>query len=388
MNNEKPLVSVFIPYYNDEKFLNECIESVLRQTYKNFELILLDHASTDNCSKIAHSFNDLRIKHIHMTKNTGGGGGLLLAECLKVATGKYIKLFCADDVLLEQYLEKMVNYMEENPEKDFAFSNVQYVDVNLNHHPDDWFSHRKGFNLNISSVDILHSYFNLNAFLPFVSCFIKREKLNFPTDKFLIMLFDCSLWVNLLINGCECGFVDEILALYRIHEGQMSAVSNEELSHTRGELEVFIYFQLFEKITDFKIIKKLLEKWDFIQSLEAIETEFISFMFNYYYTTYGITPQVKYLGRCKLHEMIQEDEFRMKLEKKFNFGIETLRNICVDDPVYIRLTKDTKVTSFDLHALSVGKLSRLLFGKIWKNFTSIFKYQKINNVADEIKYSL
>lgn len=124
MSHTNPLISVFIPYYNDEKFLKESIESVLNQTYENFELILLNHNSQDSSREIAHSYNDKRIKHIDMPYNLGlGGSGLLTIEFLKVAQGKYTKPFCADDIMLPDCLEKLVNYMENNPDKDFAFGN-------------------------------------------------------------------------------------------------------------------------------------------------------------------------------------------------------------------------------------------------------------------------
>lgn len=73
--NEEVLVSIFVPYYNDCAFLRDCIDSILNQSYKNFELILLDHASTDGSSQIAKAYTDGRIKHISLQKNLGAGGG-------------------------------------------------------------------------------------------------------------------------------------------------------------------------------------------------------------------------------------------------------------------------------------------------------------------------
>ena len=61
-------VSVLIPYYNDREFFRQSIESVLNQTYKDFELILVNHATTDDCREIAHSYNDDRIIHLDMDK--------------------------------------------------------------------------------------------------------------------------------------------------------------------------------------------------------------------------------------------------------------------------------------------------------------------------------
>ena len=68
-----PLVTVCIGYYNDEKYLGQCIDSILCQSFSNFELILFNHASTDGSYKIAHSYNDSRIVHIDAPKNLGAG---------------------------------------------------------------------------------------------------------------------------------------------------------------------------------------------------------------------------------------------------------------------------------------------------------------------------
>ena len=82
-----PTVSVFVPYYNDRNFLPQCIESILAQTFKDFELVLLNHATTDDCRSIAHSFADPRIIHIDMPSNLGAGSGMLFLEFLKAASG-------------------------------------------------------------------------------------------------------------------------------------------------------------------------------------------------------------------------------------------------------------------------------------------------------------
>ena len=124
------MVSVLIPYYNDREYLSQAIESVLNQTYKDFELILINHATTDDCREIAHSYNDKRIKHIDMEENYGAGGGMIISKFLENAKGKYVKFFCADDVMYPNCLEDLVTYMEKHPEKDFVFGDVEYIDEN------------------------------------------------------------------------------------------------------------------------------------------------------------------------------------------------------------------------------------------------------------------
>ena len=127
MNESMPLVSILLPYYNDKAFLADAIESVLGQTYQNFELVLFNHASTDGSRDIAHSYNDSRIIHVEAEKNLGAGATYNLALSLKQMTGSYFKTMCADDILCQDCLENMVMYAQENPTKDLIFGNLEFV---------------------------------------------------------------------------------------------------------------------------------------------------------------------------------------------------------------------------------------------------------------------
>src|SRR5574344_864950 len=124
---ETPLFTVFIPYYNDKAFLKDTINSVLNQTYENLEIILFNHKSTDGSRKIAHSFDDKRIVHIDADKNLGAGSGLNSYEHFSEFHGKYLKFFCADDILYPKNIEVSVNYLEEHSEKDFVITDAYFI---------------------------------------------------------------------------------------------------------------------------------------------------------------------------------------------------------------------------------------------------------------------
>lgn len=109
MNNE--LISVIVPIYNVEKYINKCIDSIINQTYKNIEIILIDDGSTDSCCKICDEYEkkDNRIKVIHQ-ENAG------LSEArnagIKVSKGEYLAFVDGDDYILEdmlQYLYDLIN---------------------------------------------------------------------------------------------------------------------------------------------------------------------------------------------------------------------------------------------------------------------------------------
>lgn len=119
------LVSIIVPVYNAERFLKECIQSVILQTYKNIELLLIDDGSTDKSSKICSSFvaADCRV-HYHKFENSGvssaRNNGLLLAK------GEYICFIDSDDVIENDYIETLYDEMR-NDSVDIVFCNYQYL---------------------------------------------------------------------------------------------------------------------------------------------------------------------------------------------------------------------------------------------------------------------
>lgn len=108
----EPLVTVTIPMYNNERFIGETIESILAQTYTNFELLIYDDNSTDGSYEIASSFSDSRMRVFRNEKNLGPEGNWNRA--IHDVKGKYVKLICGDDILYPDCLEKQVAVFENN----------------------------------------------------------------------------------------------------------------------------------------------------------------------------------------------------------------------------------------------------------------------------------
>lgn len=106
-----PKVSVIVPVYNVEKFLNRCVESVLNQTYENFELILIDDGSPDKCGEMCDKFveKDNRVKCVHQ-KN--GGVSRARNAGLDIAKGEYICFVDSDDWIEPNLLEECIKYVE------------------------------------------------------------------------------------------------------------------------------------------------------------------------------------------------------------------------------------------------------------------------------------
>ena len=108
-----PLISVIVPVYNTEKLLKKCVDSILAQTYKDFELFLVDDGSTDTCPMLCDEYAkaDARVQVIHK-KNEGQGVARNMA--LDVASGAYISFIDSDDWVVPDMFEKMINAAEKN----------------------------------------------------------------------------------------------------------------------------------------------------------------------------------------------------------------------------------------------------------------------------------
>lgn len=130
MENIKPFktpkVSVIITCYNLGKYLNECIESILAQSYKNFEIIVVNDCSTDNTAEILKNAPD-NVTVINLEKNLGQFGAFL--EGLKIATGEFVSMIDADDVLLPDFLAVHINVHMKTP---VAFTSCNRLETDEN----------------------------------------------------------------------------------------------------------------------------------------------------------------------------------------------------------------------------------------------------------------
>ena len=205
------LISIIIPVYNAEKFLDETINTVLNQTYKNFELILVNDGSKDKSVDVIKKHNDKRIKLIDNKNNKGAA--LSRNDGIRKAKGRYICFLDADDLWNKEKLEKQINFMKE---KECAFSFTGYEFANENGIPNG----KKVFipkKLNYKSA-------LKNTTISTITVMIDTKKM----DKDLIYMNnvkseDTATWWNILKNGYEAFGLNEILSFYRRSDGTLSS---------------------------------------------------------------------------------------------------------------------------------------------------------------------
>lgn len=204
-----PIVSVIMPIFNCQQYARESIESVLNQTFKNFEFLIIDDASTDQTVDIIKSYKDERIKLIEKPKNDGYTNSLNYG--LKIAKGKYIARMDADDISMPERFEKQVAFLELNSKTVLCGASYSIIGSNE-------------FTLNPQYNE------DIKLGLLWTNCIAHPSvMLRAQTLKEFSLFYDVSkepsedydLWVRLLNYG-ELYNLPQILLQYRVHDTQVS----------------------------------------------------------------------------------------------------------------------------------------------------------------------
>lgn len=214
-SREDHLVSVIMPCFNAEKYLKEAIESILNQSHKELEFIIIDDGSSDRTSEIIMSFDDSRIVCITRNKNYG------ISNCLNLgidrANGKYIARMDADDISVINRLEIQYKFMEQN--LDYVMCGTQYLNMEKNVISNLLESHQILQLMLLRCNQIIHP-----------SVFIRKSILlenGIRYNENMLYSQDYDLWTKLINFGKICN-LSEPLIKYRIHNGQISRAKFSE----------------------------------------------------------------------------------------------------------------------------------------------------------------
>lgn len=210
----EPLVSIITPSYNSEKFIEETIKSVIKQTYKNWEMIIVDDCSTDKTCEIVNSWTvkDKRIKLIRQQKNSGAATSRNIA--LENSKGRFISYLDSDDIWLPNKLSKQVKFMIDMK---CGFSCCSYEVIDSKGNSKGKFVRMKG------KVDYMG--FLCNNLLQTVGIMVdlevvKRDRLVMPQMR---RRQDAATWLQVLKSGYMCYGIEDILAQYRRVENSLSS---------------------------------------------------------------------------------------------------------------------------------------------------------------------
>lgn len=214
--NKSVTVSIVLPVYNGERFLRQSVDSIMGQSFKDWELIIVDDCSTDNSSKIAESFakKDKRISVVHNKVNRK------LPESLNIgfaeAQGKYFTWTSDDNIAKPNWLKTMVDYLDSNPKADMVVGTMDLIDE------DGKF---------ISATLKKNRVFSLAYRNNVGAVFMYRKSIADKVGKYDTGSFgveDWDYWCRIALNG-TIEYIPDNLYLYRIHNNSLSTMYRENI---------------------------------------------------------------------------------------------------------------------------------------------------------------
>ncbi|NQT30024.1 MAG: glycosyltransferase [Candidatus Saganbacteria bacterium] len=218
----KPKVSVCIPVYNTEKYIGESVNSILNQSYKDFEFVIVDNCSTDATFEILESIKDPRIKLYRNDKNIGSPQNW--NRCLELATSEYIALYHADDIYSPTILEEEVKLMDKHHEVGVVFAFVEYLNQSGRHYDDpklpDIFDEINIYDFNTTlNLMMKHACFFVCPTAMFRKDIIDSVGgFDYRGYKFT---FDLDMWLR-IAEKSKIGLINKNLIKYRLHATQNS----------------------------------------------------------------------------------------------------------------------------------------------------------------------
>ena len=251
----KPEVSIILPSYNYENYIGKTIDSVLNQSYPNWELIIIDDGSMDNSLDVIKRYKDKRI-HLFTQKNKGVSS--TLNRGIRNSNCKYICFLDADDKYHPDKLDAQVEYM--NSGFDIVTTQVQVIDDKDEESPIEHF--KMTWNLydkkEIFGEDRVANFLYKNYFCK-SSLMIRKELFNKYGyfDPRLITAYDLDLWLR-MIPSAKITRIDKILTYYRWHDKNETTINNNRI---RTELLLILdnFIKNIDTSTDDKLLKKYLE---------------------------------------------------------------------------------------------------------------------------------
>lgn len=274
-------VSVILPVYNAQSTLQEAIDSILNQSFKDFELILINDGSTDNSEKVIKSYCDSRIVYVNNITNKG----LIysLNEGLRISSGEYIARMDADDISVAERFQKQVYYLDNNPDCVVCGSQIElFGNVLKLEKKRKYFQHSK------ACKDFLLMYpCFAHPVVMMRGSIIRNNNIKYNNDYKNVE--DYKLWIDLSDHG-DFHNLSEALLFYRMSDTQITSKGNilqtENAKRCRREYaKKYCSIDLPLKI-DLTFLKKshseLLENQYLLQNVYMSQDQYTIGLLNYY----------------------------------------------------------------------------------------------------------
>lgn len=219
--NEK--VSVIIPVYNSERYIKNTLESVLNQTYQDFEIIIIDDCSNDKSKEIIQKIAESDSRLLYHLQERNCGVAVARNTALDLSAGRYIAFLDSDDEWKKNKLEKQLKLMQEK-EAGFVFSAIEMMDE----------TGQKRKEKRKITTEVTYNYLLKNTIIPTSSVLIDRNII----DNFKMPLMrsgqDYAAWLLILRRGIKAYGIDEALVKYRVGKNSLSSNKLKSIKQVWG----------------------------------------------------------------------------------------------------------------------------------------------------------
>lgn len=316
-----PRISIILSSLNHEQFIAGAIQSILDQTFADFELFIIDDCSEDNSWEIIQGFTDSRIIAIRNPVRSRAAFGFNDVICHH-AKGEFIAIHHSDDAWLPEKLEKQLTLMEENPEIGASFTRVSLIDeAGMPFTDSAHFYHSTFKPHNRNRFEWLRHFFLEGNCLCHPSLLARRQALIDAGlyDRRLGQITDFDLWVRLCLNH-EIHIVDEVLTQFRIRSGEANQSGDKLETYIRGRNEWLLVLSRYLLIQDeadfFAVFPEMRYQSNpagnilpFLLALRAIETE---------------TDFKVFFGLTLLYELLESETQASRIQDKYDFTLSDL----------------------------------------------------------------
>lgn len=245
------LVSIVTPLYNSEKFIRETIESVLKQTYSKWEMLIVDDCSSDSGPDIVKKYSekDPRIKYIKMDRNSGAAS--CRNKAINLAKGEFIAFLDSDDLWRKEKLEKQIQFMKENQ---YFISFHEYEEIDEN-------GEKLNIKIKVPKKPVTYRSYLLTNPIGCLSGMYNVKKIGKIYMPLLRKRQDTGFWLKILSTGEKAYPLKENLGFYRVRKNSLSFKKSDLLKYHwklyRNEEKLTVLESLLYVLTT--IITKILK---------------------------------------------------------------------------------------------------------------------------------
>ncbi len=311
-------VTIIFTSYNHAKFIRESIDSVLNQTMRDFELVILDDGSVDGSWELIEQYSDPRIRAYRNKTNIGSVPGVNRAIA-ELATGEYIAIHHSDDVWELDKLQKQIDFIAANPQVGAVFTNAQPIDERGQPLMDKSHFYYSAFNQpNRTRQEWLrHFFFHGNA-LCHPSVLIRRqcyEECGLYLDS-LAQLTDFEMWVRLCFKY-EIHVLPDQLVRFRVRDAEMNTSGNRPEVRIRDRSEFHYTLKHFRHIESFDELAAIFPEVEMYRRPDGCVPRFV---FSMVALGDKSLPWAKMLGIETLFELMADPAIKEKINALYQFN--------------------------------------------------------------------